>query len=117
VKVFETTGIDLTRFDVDSMKGLKRTVRKFGQVLGHQAGVESGKLLSYGDARQMIYLPAYQWVLENKLSELITELKHKARDQKILLLDYETNTDIGDLSRPLSHAGLVKIYIEQGKLS
>ena len=30
----------------------------------------------------------------------------------ILLLDYETNTDVWDPSKPLSHAGLIKAYIE-----
>ena len=28
------------------------------------------------------------------------------------MLDYNTNTDIRDISKPLSHAGLVKLYIE-----
>lgn len=30
----------------------------------------------------------------------------------IVLLDYETNGDIDDLSKPLSHASLVKAYCE-----
>lgn len=30
----------------------------------------------------------------------------------IVLLDYETNADIDDLSRPLSHASLIKQYLE-----
>jgi hypothetical protein len=30
-----------------------------------------------------------------------------------VLLDYETNGDVEDLSRPLSHAALVKHYLEE----
>ena len=29
----------------------------------------------------------------------------------IVLLDYETNTDVTDLSKPLSHASLVRAYL------
>ena len=30
----------------------------------------------------------------------------------VVLLDYETNGDVEDLSRPLSHAALVKCHLE-----
>jgi hypothetical protein len=30
----------------------------------------------------------------------------------VVLLDYETNTDLDDLSRPLSHAALVVRYLD-----
>jgi len=30
----------------------------------------------------------------------------------VVLLDYETNYDINGVTRPLSHAGLIKLYIE-----
>jgi hypothetical protein len=29
----------------------------------------------------------------------------------VVLLDYETNVDLDDLSRPLSHAGLIMHYL------
>lgn len=58
LKVFETADIDEASFDNASMRGLKRTVRKHGRVLGHRFG-PGGKLLAYVDARRRIYLPAY----------------------------------------------------------
>jgi len=30
----------------------------------------------------------------------------------VYLQDYETNVDVDDPARPLSHAGLVKLYVE-----
>ena len=41
LKVFETHGVDLSKLRVTGMKDLKRTVRKYGRVLGHRAGVSS----------------------------------------------------------------------------
>ncbi len=104
LKVFESAGVDPSKFRITSMKGIKRTVRKFGGVLGHQAGE---RLVPYLEARRLIYLPAYRLVLENKLADLVQELKASAA-QTLVLLDYETNTDVSNLSKPLSHAGLVK---------
>lgn len=112
LKVFETSGIDTSKFDVTTMKGLKRTVRKFGAVKGHAKGVDSEELLSYRDARYQIYLPSYLWVLENCLQDELTQLKVLSTHQTVLLLDYETNTELDNLSKPLSHAGLVKRYCD-----
>jgi hypothetical protein len=112
LKVFENADIDTGKFDITTMKGLKRTVRKFGAVKGHRKGVNGDSLLSYWEARYQIYLPCYHWVLENCLQAEIAQLRQMAQAQTVILLDYETNTDIDDLSKPLSHAGLVKRYIE-----
>lgn len=55
----------------------------------------------------MIYRPTYNWLLHNKVQHLIDMLRdfHAAGD--LVLLDYETNQDIEDLTKPLSHASLV----------
>ena len=50
------------------MRGIKRAGAKRGKVLGHRFGVGSDVLLGYRDARHRIYLPAYRWVLENRLA-------------------------------------------------
>lgn len=112
LKVFENADIDLSKFRITSMKGLKRTVRKFGKVEGHRQGVKGTELLSYLDARYQIYLPVYGWVLENCLQEEIRQLRNLSQEKTVILLDYETNTDIENLAKPLSHAGLIKRYIE-----
>ncbi len=111
LKVFETCGIDTSCFRNDTMKDLKRTVRRFGKPLGHWYG---NGLLSYYDARMLIYLPTYKWVLENKdiAKKAINKLKEALEKQDVVFLDYNTNSDVRDCRTPLSHAGLVKLYIE-----
>ena len=112
LKVFENADIDLSKFEITSMKGLKRTVRKHGAVKGHRQGVTGDKLLSYLEARQQIYLPIYHWILENCLQDEIGRLQNLVQERDVILLDYETNTDINYLTKPLSHAGLIKRYLE-----
>jgi hypothetical protein len=112
LKVFEHEDIDPSRWAISDMKGLKRAGGKRGKVLGHRFGVGSAMLLSYRDARYRIYLPAYRWVLENRLTAEVARLRVKLASRPVVLLDYETNGDVANLSRPLSHAALVKSYLE-----
>lgn len=113
LKVFEKEGIDKSKFYNSSMQNIKRSVRRLGNILGHQKGVDSEKLLDYLEARKDIYAPAYRWVLENKVSQIIERLREaNAQGKTIVLLDYTTNCDIEDPSKPLSHAALVKAYVE-----
>lgn len=115
LKVFENHGIDVSKFNITSMKGLKRTFKRFGKVLGHRKGVTGEVLLDYLSARKEIYLPTYNWILDNFLEKEIKELKTLANTRTLILLDYETNGDIENLKKPLSHAFLVKMKLE-GKL-
>jgi hypothetical protein len=112
LKVFETQGIDKSKFFVKDMKNLKRTVRKYGPVLGHQKGVNGDELLGYYEARINIYLPSYAWVLNSVLKDLTRKLEEIAKVRPLILLDYETNQDISNISKPLSHASLIKNFIE-----
>jgi hypothetical protein len=114
LKVFEGCDVDISLFSNDTMKGLKRTVRRFGKPLGHRKGVHGTELLGYIEARKQIYIPTYRWVLENKVAYIIERLKTASDSGKtIVLLDYDTNSDIEDATKPLSHASLIKSYTEQ----
>ena len=112
LKVFETAEINKEMFLNDTMKNIKRTVRKFGKPLGHRKGINGTELLSYIDARIQLYLPSYLWVLENKVSEILERLKEASQKEDIVLLDYETNCDVLNPKKPLSHAFLVKAFVE-----
>lgn len=114
LKVFETCDIDTSMFYNKTMKDLKRTARKYGNPLGHRKGIYGTELLNYFDARMQIYLPSYKWVLDNvpRVHTLVQRIAERAKDHDIVFLDYNTNDDYRDLSSPLSHAGLVKLYIE-----
>jgi len=111
LKVFEYEDIDKSKFQIKNMEGIKRTVRKFGKPLGHRNGVDGKELLNYPTARKEIYLRAYAWTLENKLQDVILLLKEKALKRDLVLLDYNTNENLEDYTKPLSHAGLVKKYL------
>lgn len=114
LKVFENAGIDTSSFQNSTMKNIKRTVRKFGKPLGHQYGVYSKTILNYLEAKRLIYAPAYKYVLENvpEVKLIIEKIKKEAETSLIVLLDYNINPDNRDPSKPLSHAELVKMYIE-----
>lgn len=112
LKVFEDFDIDESKFRVKSMKGLKRTVRKFGIPKGHRKGIKGKELLGYIKARKLIYLPAYKWVLDNKLRKELRKLRDIASKKTLILLDYEINGDIENPKKPLSHAQLIKKRLE-----
>lgn len=112
LKVFETMDVDVNMFANDTMKNIKRTVRRFGKPLGHRKGVKGTELLGYIEARKQIYLPAYKWVLENKVANIIERLREASKTKTIVLLDYTTNCDIDNSKTPLSHAFLIKAYAE-----
>ncbi len=112
LKVFEYEDIDTSMFENSTMKNIKRTVRKFGKPKGHRKGIYGKEFLDYIEARIYIYLPSYLWVLENKVQSIIERLRNVSKEQDIVLLDYATNCDVLDPRKPLSHAYLVKSYVE-----
>ena len=112
LKVFEGADIDMEMFRNDTMKDIKRTVRRFGKPLGHRKGVNGTELLGYIEARKQIYIPTYRWVLEHKVANIIERLREASKTKTIVLLDYNTNCDVDDPTTPLSHAYLVKAYAE-----
>ena len=114
LKVFEGADVDFATFRNNTMRDLKRTVRKYGMPKGHRKGAYGTELLGYFDARMLIYLPTYKWVLDNvsEVHRVVERIREQSKIQDIFFLDYNTNIDFRDVSKPLSHAGLVKLYIE-----
>lgn len=112
LKVFEDEDIDLSMFRNDTMKGIKRTVRKHGRVLGHRKGVHGTEILGYVEAKRQIYIPTYRWMLEHKAMGIIERLRKASETKTIVLLDYNTCCDVDDATKPLSHAYLIKAYAE-----
>lgn len=115
LKVFESMDIDETLFLNDTMRGLKRTTKKYGKILGHRKGVHGDILLGYLEARKKIYIPTYKWMLEHKSYEIIQHFRNfcmENPEKTIVLLDYQNNCNVENLTKPLSHAFLIKAYIE-----
>lgn len=112
LKDYVSVGTDTSLFHNTSMKDLKRTTRRFGKLRGHRKGVGGKELLGYVTARKLLYLPTYKWVLENKVSREVEKIRELSKTQTVILLDYATNPDVEDASKPLSHAALIKAFIE-----
>jgi hypothetical protein len=112
LKVFERADVDATKLAITTMRGLKRSSRQFGTVLGHRAGLLGDALLPYAEARYAIYLPVYRWILERCMQAELAELRHLGEQGVVVLLDYETNADPDDVARPLSHAALIVRFLE-----
>lgn len=114
LKIFKDCGIDIHTFQNDTMHNIKRNVRKYGKPLGHQYGVFSKTVLNYAEARRYIYIPSYRYMLDNisGVHSLVEQLAERSKKEDIVLLDYNLNPDNRDITKPLSHAELVKMYIE-----
>lgn len=111
LKVFALADIDPAKFAVTSQRGIKRSARTLGPVLGHRAGVHGDHLLDYATARHQIYLPSYRWMLDHHAQTQLADLRQMSTLHQVVLLDYETNSDPADLSHPLSHAALIVRYL------
>ena len=112
LKVFEGEDIDISMFGNETMKNIKRTVKKHGKVIGHRKGVNGTEILGYVEAKHQIYIPTYRWMLEHKAIDIIERLRKASETKTIVLLDYNTCCDVDDETKPLSHAYLVKAYAE-----
>lgn len=114
LKVFETSDIDLTVFHNTTMHNIKRTTKRYGKIIGHRKGINGMEILDYKSAKKLIYLPSYKWMLDNisEVSEVLKKIKERMQKHDIVFLDYNTNQNIEDDTKPLSHALLVKMYLE-----
>ncbi|MFI5528381.1 DUF6939 family protein [Kitasatospora sp. NPDC051853] len=112
LKVFEGADVDPSKLAVTGMRGIKRTVRRYGPVLGHRTGLTGGELLPYETARRLVYLPSYRWVLEHRAADLVERLRRAGGTGDVVLLDYTTNGDVADPRTPLSHAALLRAWTE-----
>lgn len=112
LKVFENETEDLSLLNNDTGKNLKRTIRAHGRIIGHR-WLKTGEILDYYQARLKIYLPAYWGMLKliPRVQKSIKLIQTKSLTGHVVLLDYNVNTTFTDISRPIAHAGLIKMYI------
>src|SRR5262245_21413825 len=87
---------------------LVRPRKRRGVVSGHDYGY---RLLSYPEARALIYVPAYLHVLRHQGRDLVEHLAHRADDQGVTIVDVSYAPDPFSLDRPLSHARLLVDYL------
>ena len=70
--------------------------------------------MGYDDAKRLIYIPAYKYVLENvpAVKRSLDKIRTILETRDVVLLDYNLNPDNADKTKPLSHAELIKMYLE-----
>lgn len=111
LKVFENEGVDFRCFENHSMRNIKRTIKKHGRIMGHQRGDNPYDILVFVEAKREIYVPTYEWMLENRANKEIDRLRLMAEKSDLVLLDYNTCESPFDPIKPLSHASLVRAFI------
>lgn len=111
LKVFEHEGVSQKVMHIMGMTGVKRASKRLGTYLGHLKGMESDELLDEVEARKLIYVPTYEWVLENRCKSLIEKLRIYSESGVVVLLDNDTNSDIENTKKALSPASLIVRYI------
>lgn len=90
----------------------KETSGEYKDVL-FRKGIGINEYYTYEEARSEILLPTYRWMLENKAFDTICQLReYNEKGGTIVFIDKTSNTDIADVSQPLSFAFLLKAYIE-----
>jgi len=128
MKVTADGGIDASKFQVQSGKGLQRK----GDVLGWQKvrvlwpasqwqindnicfqGYNEEVLFGERDALWYYYILPYKQLLDDVLGIEVAALRHYLQqNKKIIILDTERNFDVDNVRKPLSHGYLLKCYLE-----
>jgi hypothetical protein len=85
-----------------------RPHKRRGGVAGHDYGY---RLLTYLQARCLIYLPAYLYVLRHQARDLVERLARRAAHDDLAIVDVSYAPDPFSLDRPLSHARLLVDYL------
>ncbi len=76
---------------------------------GYQVKSSRGDLTQ---ARRDVFVPAYQWVLRNKVSEQVARLRVLGQKDDVAIYDGLENADLED-PRPLSYGALLCAYLNR----
>lgn len=85
-----------------------------GRLIGWRKGLKGYCLLDAWNARWSLFIEPYKSVLEDQLYDEVEDLRREisGQNKKVIFLDIHTNSDIYDLESPLSHAYLLKCFLE-----
>lgn len=107
--VFEDVDVDMELRNVE-IETLKR--EHYGRFIGLRQGYFNNYIMDVVEARKKILIPMYRWMLEQKVFPVIQKLREIMQQRDIVLLDDSVNCDIGNINHSLSHAWLIKSYVE-----
>jgi len=97
-----------TDFSYFKGKGRKRNAKPKGHLYG-------SKIYFVVQARELIYIPSYQFMWENRIDQKLRDLfvTRSSNDLPQYFLDVDTNFDIHNKERPFAHSALVVNLIKQ----
>jgi hypothetical protein len=103
-------GLKVINGETDYKMFNKRAKKRRGDVQGHQFGEN---LIGIIEAREKIYVPTYQYYVENCVPTQLIEriLEEQQAGKQVLVYDVEKNGDLQDTSSPLSHAALLAMHL------
>lgn len=80
--------------------------KRRGRPEGHLYGT---KILGYINARKLIYVPVYTWMVYNAplAKETALALLQEGIRGEVYLYDFDSNSNIEDTSRPLAHSSIL----------
>ncbi|WP_254508440.1 DUF6939 family protein [Anatilimnocola floriformis] len=87
--------------------------KRVGKPLGHQWG-DSPRLLDIVEARRKIYIPAYEWMLEQRVDPAVLQqfIDQAFRGVPQYFYDREDNGSIGK-DQPLAHASILVAWLNR----
>lgn len=84
LKLFETCGVDDSKFYINNMQNLYRSEDFYGKYMGHRIG---SSILTYDEAYDQIYKKLYNQVLETTAKDAFLKLKKLNETHSLLLID------------------------------
>ncbi len=96
-----------------SVKAVWNTLKiKENDNSGFRRDSYSNTIYDYLEARKKLFIPTYRWMLEYNAAKIIKEMRRANQDKTLVLYGIEDNYKIENLDKPLSHAFLIKAYVE-----
>jgi len=94
LKLFETCGVDDSKFYITDMINIRRSEDYYGKYIGHRMGTN---ILSYDQAYNKIYKPLYKQVVETFANNTFQELKKIYSQASIVIIDDTDNCIAGHI--------------------
>jgi hypothetical protein len=84
LKLFETCGVDDSKFYITDMKNIRRTEEYYGNYIGHRIG---SNILTYEESYDNIYKKLYTQILETSAYKTFQKLKNLYENSHIVIID------------------------------
>ena len=106
LKVFKSRDIDLNIFSIKDKERLRQSKLEFSDFIGYQRGLNYDYIYDEQEAYRQIFIPAYRWILEYNVPNIIHWLRANLY-KKIVII--EDSNEI--IPNQLSPGALLRSYV------